>query len=108
MSLGKALPQIRNIWFLSLLMVPLLGIFSWQAATAESTAAISQGFKTNEKALTAGALVSLAPGSQSNVQLSNTERVNQLVGVVGDRPLIELNNNDKETQIVISGTKIGR
>lgn len=85
-------------------MVPLLGIFSWQAATAESIAAISQGFKTNEKELATGALVSLKSGSQSTVQLTNTERVNQLVGVVGDRPLVELNNNDKETQIVISGT----
>lgn len=104
MSLGKALPQIRGAWFLSLLMVPILGLFFWHAAAAESTAAISQGFKTNEKELTPGALVSLTPGSQSTVQLSNTERINQLVGVVGDRPLIELNNNDRETQIVISGT----
>jgi len=85
-------------------MVPFFALSSSQSAAAETTAAISQGFKTNEKELATGALVSLTPGSQSTVQLGNTERVNQLVGVVGDKPLIELNNNDKETQIVISGT----
>ena len=87
-------------------MVPILGFFSLGSIHAESTAAISQGFKTSEANLAAGALVSLTAGSQSTVQLTNTERVNQMIGVIGDRPLIELSNNDKEVQVVISGTTL--
>ena len=87
-------------------MVPILALYSFNVAQAESTAAISQGFKTAEADLATGALVSLTSDSQSTVQLSNTDRVNQLIGVIGDRPLIELSNNDKEVQVVISGTTL--
>ena len=106
MSLTSNRNKKRTAWFLGLLMVPVLGLYSFAAVQAESTAAISQGFKTEEADLAAGALVSLTSDSQSTVQLSNTDRVNQLIGVIGDRPLIELSNNDKEVQVVISGTTL--
>jgi hypothetical protein len=91
---------------LGLLIASIVGLFGSATAEAESTAAISQGFKTTETDLAAGALVSLTSGSQNTIQLSNTDRVNQLIGVIGDRPLIELSNNDKEAQVVISGTTL--
>lgn len=106
MSLTSNRNKKRTAWFLGLLMVPVLALYSFSVAQAESTAAISQGFKTAEADLATGALVSLTSGSQSTVQLSNTDRVNQLIGVIGDRPLIELSNNDKEVQVVISGTTL--
>lgn len=106
MSLTSLQNKKRTAWFLGLLMVPILALYSFTATQAESTAAISQGFKTTETDLATGALVSLTSGSQSTVQLSNTDRVNQLIGVIGDRPLIELSNNDKEVQVVISGTTL--
>ena len=106
MSLTSNRNKKRTAWFLGLLMVPVLGLYSFAAVQAESTAAISQGFKTEEVDIAAGALVSLTSDSQSTVQLSNTDRVNQLIGVIGDRPLIELSNNDKEVQVVISGTTL--
>jgi hypothetical protein len=84
----------------------MLGLFVFEQTHAESTAAISQGFKTNETDIATGALVGLASASQSTVQLSNTERVNQMIGVIGDKPLIELSNNDKEVQVVISGATL--
>lgn len=104
MSLNPWQPKIRKSWALGIIMAPVLGLFVLTSANAESTAAISQGFKTTETDLATGALVSLTSGSQSTIQLSNTERVNQLIGVIGDKPLIELSNNDKEAQVVISGT----
>lgn len=103
MSVTSRFLQNHAVWFVSL-MTLVVGLFSVTAARAESTAAISQGFKTNEADLAAGALVSLTSGSQSTVQLTNTQRLNQLIGVIGDRPLIELSNNGKEVQVVISGT----
>jgi len=106
MSLSSYFRKNRTVWFFGLLVASISGLFSFAPVGAESTAAISQGFKTNETELATGALVSLASGSQNSVQLANTDRVNQLIGVVGDRPLIELSNNDKETQVVISGTTL--
>lgn len=106
MSLTGLRNKKHTALFLGLLMVPVLALYSFATAQAESTAAISQGFKTEEVDLAAGALVSLTSGSQSTVQLSNTDRVNQLIGVIGDRPLIELSNNDKEVQVVISGATL--
>lgn len=105
MSLRSHFRKTRTVWFLSLLVVPIVGL-SCTALDAESTAAISQGFSTTEAGLTTGALVSLTSGSQSTVQLANTDRVNQMIGLIGDRPLIELSDNDKQVQVVISGTTL--
>src|SRR5438552_854825 len=106
MSPSSHFRKTRSIWFLSLLVVPIVGLFSFTAATAESTASISQGFKTTETDLATGAIVSLTGGSQNTIQLANTSRVNDIIGLIGDRPLIELSNNDKEVQVVISGTTV--
>lgn len=106
MSLSSQFRQIRTALFLGLFVASIGGLFGLATLHAESTASISQGFKTNESGLTAGALVSLMGGSQSAVQASNTDRVNQLIGVIGDKPLIELSNSDKEAQVVISGTTL--
>ncbi len=76
--------------------------FAWPLQ-AQNTVAISQGFQTNEATITSGALVSLEPANKGNVQLANTDRVEQLVGVIGDKPLVTLSNNATEVQVVISG-----
>jgi hypothetical protein len=106
MSLSSHFRNMRAIWLLSLLLASIVGLFGSADVQAANTAAISQGFSTTENDLTAGALVSLTSGSQNTIQLANSDRVNQLAGVIGDRPLIELSNNDKEVQVVISGTTL--
>ncbi|HWZ65227.1 MAG TPA: hypothetical protein VNX65_00335 [Patescibacteria group bacterium] len=73
-------------------------------ATAQGAAAISQGFKTNETNLATGALVSFESGSQAVVQLANNARANQLLGVVGDKPLVEIKGNDQEIKVIVSGS----
>jgi len=104
MSVRSQFQKIRSVWILSLLATVVCGVFGCGYARAESTAAISQGFKTSETDLATGALVSLTSNSQNAVELANTDHVNQLAGIIGDKPLIELSNNNKETQVVISGT----
>ena len=106
MSLTSQKKKKRIVWVVGLLMVPVLAISFFTPANAESTSAISQGFTTTETDLTPGALVSLTSGSQNTIQLGNTERVNQLIGIIGDKPLLELSNSDKEVQVVISGTTL--
>ena len=74
-------------------------------AIAQNSTSISQGFQTKESNIVPGALVSLEPKSQNTVQLANTDRVPQLVGVVADHSLIELSAaTSQQVQVVISGT----
>lgn len=81
----------------------LIGLLTAMPGHAQNTAAISQGFQTNESNLTTGALVSLERGDKGKVELSNTDRVEQLVGLIGDKPLVSLSSNTTEVQVVISG-----
>lgn len=71
---------------------------------AQNSAAISQGFQaSNTTNLTPGALVSLVPNESNNIQLANTQTVNQLEGVVGNQPLVELSSSNSQVQVVTSG-----
>lgn len=73
------------------------------AVHAQNSAAISQGFQTDETNITAGAVVSLQQQNQARVQLANVNRAMQLVGVVGDRSLLALSSNPNQVQVVTSG-----
>lgn len=74
---------------------------------AQNSTAISQGFQTNDKDVTPGAIVSLEESQQGIIHLANNERVSELAGVVADKPLIELSSSGKTIQVVTSGvTKI--
>lgn len=91
-----------------LLWWPCLLLCAWffmpvAAQYAQNGGAISQGFQTNEANLSPGALVSLEAQNQARIQLANTNRTDQLVGVVGDKPLLELSTNAAEVQVVTSG-----
>lgn len=87
-----------------IILFVVLGLFSSVAVGAQDAAALSQGFQTHETNLTTGALVSLDPSSQAYVQLANTTRSSQLIGVIGQKPLIEIKSNNQEIQVVVSGT----
>lgn len=76
---------------------PLTGSASLQAA------AIAQGFKTNEKNVVGGALMSLQSSESGTVELANTDRADHLVGVVGNNSLIEFSDKDNTIQVVTSG-----
>ena len=107
---AKASPSSRSVNILGLFLVLVLGVIGFavpvfaQSDESNNAAAISQGFATNETDLAVGALVGFTSNSQNSVELSNSDRVNQLIGVIGSRPLVELSNNDREVQVVISGS----
>jgi hypothetical protein len=77
------------------------------AAAQENNGAISQGFETDEQGLTAGTLVSLVTTQKNKVQTANTDRAEKIVGIVGEKTLIELSGGGSQTQVVTSGTAYG-
>ena len=70
---------------------------------AVDASAIGQSFQTNDTSLTAGALVSTKTGSSNTVELANQTRNDKLVGIVSTSPLIELADDTKSVQVVMSG-----
>lgn len=104
--LAVAYPKKSSVKFGGLFIALLLSALPLLPASAQSNdaAAISQGFTTSETDIATGAIVSFTPNSQSSIQLSNIDRVTQMAGIVGNKPLIELSENGKEVQVVISGT----
>lgn len=84
------------------LLLPLC--FGTGQVLAQNGAAISQGFATTETNLVTGALMSLSEESGNTVGLANSDNVEQLVGVLGDRSLIALDSNgSKQVQVVTNG-----
>lgn len=73
------------------------------AISATSAAAIAQGFQTEEQDVKAGALMSLKDDSPNNVELATQDTIDQLVGVVGENPLISLSEGGRSVQVVTSG-----
>ena len=75
-------------------------------ALVEGAGSISQGFNISDKNAEPGALVTRRPGSQDNLELAIAEHADQLVGVIGEKPLIELSGDNKahNAQVVISGS----
>jgi len=82
-------------------MGPLLGA---AAVHAQNETGLSQGFTTKESDIPAGSLVSLEQNSDKAVELANQDRIERLVGVVADNPLIALSDDSTQIQAVISGT----
>ncbi|HEU5187770.1 MAG TPA: hypothetical protein VFT87_04685 [Candidatus Saccharimonadales bacterium] len=78
--------------------------FGTAYVAAENGAAISQGFETTETNLVAGALMSLSAESGNTVGLANSDNVEELIGVLGDKSLIALDSSgSKQVQVVTSG-----
>lgn len=101
----KSFPMTRQLatllaWVGMVFLVPFFGCLP---LLAQDTAAISQGFQTDETNISAGALMSLEPDNQGKVQLANTNRTSQLVGVISNDPLVSLSGDTSKVQVVISG-----
>lgn len=72
-----------------------------QVVAAES-AAFAQSFETDDE-LTFGALVSLKSNSPNKVEYASQDRVGQIVGIIGQNPLIELSDTQRSVQVVTGG-----
>src|SRR5438045_3594514 len=97
---------IRNASCFCLIVFAALATCSASLLRAESAAAISQGFKTSASNVSPGALMSLQPNKSGAVELANAERVNHLIGIVGDSSLIEFGDGGSEVQVVTSGVTL--
>lgn len=73
---------------------------------AQGASSISQGFQTTDANIVEGALVGIKSDTPNTVELSSPDRVDQLIGVVGDRPLIELSGGTSSVQVVTSGVTL--
>lgn len=104
MSVQSAAPLMKiRLWGWGAILFALFMLVA-PVIQAQGASSISQGFQTEETNIVEGALVSLKPDSPNTVELSSIERVSQLVGVVGNNPLIELSDDTTTVQVVTSGT----
>lgn len=94
---------ISRLLYACFSLLAFLAIFGSSSIYAQNAAAISQGFTTSETNVAAGALMTMKTGSTSTVELANTERVERLIGVVGDNTLLELGDQSENVQVVTSG-----
>lgn len=87
------------------LVFALLVAWTGSARAAESnSAAISQGFIVEGEA-TPGTIVSFLKDKESGtVGAANTNNVERLVGVIGDKQLVELSGSSGQTQVVTNGS----
>jgi hypothetical protein len=81
----------------------LLVFLSVASIGAESAALITQGFQADDTNLSTGALVSLKEGTANTVELANTARAANLVGVVGENAFLELSADGNPVQVVTNG-----
>jgi len=88
--------------FIHVLLPVALAIAWFLPVSAAASGAISQGFTTSDTAIP-GTLMSLKSGSQNVAELAGTGNVTQLLGVTGDKPLIELGSGAQQVQVVVSG-----
>lgn len=80
----------------SLLLILLIPV------SASAAGAISQGFSTSNANISAGSLLSFG-SSQGVVEPATNKNVLNLVGIASSGSLIELSNNSKNIQVVVSG-----
>lgn len=71
--------------------------------SAEGASSIAQGFQTTESNIVSGALVSLKQGTPNTVELSTSDTSGELMGVAGEKSLIELSNDTVSVRVVTSG-----
>lgn len=99
-----SLPTLSRVATYTGLCALLALAITGMAFAAKDSGAIAQNFQTNSKSeLTAGSIVSLQENSPNDVELSNTDRVSQIVGIVADKPLVEFSDGNSTISVVTSG-----
>lgn len=84
----------------------LLALFAYVPLYAQDNSAIAQGFQTQDPNMAVGALASLKTTSGNSIELANITTAEQLVGVVADKPLIGLDTENTQIQVVTSGVTL--
>lgn len=76
---------------------------SYSATLAGAAAGISQAFFIEAKEAPPGTIVSLKQGTANTVEVANSDRIPELVGVVSATPLIEIGSGVNTVQVITSG-----
>jgi hypothetical protein len=85
------------------ILILLFALIWLGSGIAAAAGAISQGFTTSESNSVVGSVMDLKSGEQNVAELASSERVDQLLGVVGNNSLVELGGGNKQIQVVTSG-----
>lgn len=70
---------------------------------AQGNSAIAQGFQTKDDNITAAALVGIEKNNPNSIELSRANAADRIVGVVSNKPLIELSDGGSGVQVVTGG-----
>lgn len=71
---------------------------------AQGTSSISQGFQSTDTKIVVGALVSLKQGTPNTLELGTEDNAERLLGVVGNKSVIELTTGKSSVQVVTNGS----
>jgi hypothetical protein len=97
----QMVPQFRYASLGVALLTFLLGM---STLSAQGVSSIAQGFQTSDNGVVAGALVSLQKNKSNTVELSTAGNVQELIGIAGNKSLIELSSGTGTVQVVTNGT----
>lgn len=101
LSVLRNLSRLRIVaWYTSIVAAVFVSIVP---AHAQGNSSISQGFQTKDANISSAALVGIEKDNSNTIELSTTSNKDRLVGVVGDKPLIELSGGASGVQVVTSG-----
>jgi hypothetical protein len=97
----RMFPKVK---YVSLVIVSVLMlVVGMSSLSAQGVSSIAQGFQTSDNDVVAGALVSLQKNKPNTVELSTPANTQDLVGVAGNKSLIELSNGTSSVQVVTNG-----
>lgn len=82
-------------------------LFFAMPGDAQGNSAIAQGFQTKDDGIAAAALVSIERDNPNSIELSSSEGVDRLTGIVSNNPLIDLSDGGSSVQVVTSGLTFG-
>jgi len=102
-----AIPAIKSFYitFSAALILVVYIVLVSPGVSAEGTATIAQGFKTDLSSAEAvsGAMVSTKSNSNDMIELASTKNSSRLVGVVDTKPLLTISSGENQIQVVLSG-----
>lgn len=91
---------------LGLALVVCMLILGMSSLSVQGASSIAQGFETDDPGVVSGALVSLKSGTGNTIELSTSENIDRILGVVGQDSLIELSNGVGTVQVVTTGEAV--
>lgn len=97
----KTFPKLKYAGLGVAALMLLIGVSS---LSAQGVSSIAQGFQTSDSSVVAGALVSLKDNTPNTVELATPANTENIIGIAGNKSLIELSNGTSSVQVVTNGT----